>query len=80
MLMMAYNYIEEARTNIRTLLDASRQFGLDINKDKSRFIIYNLEQQPEHITDEIKYLGLVLTNKRNIFTKQKHMINKAKTD
>ena len=52
---------EEAKTNIRTLLDASRQCGLEINKSKSSIVIYNLEHQPEHIegihvTNEIKYL------------------------
>ena len=40
---------KEAETNIRTLLDASRQCGLEINKSKSSIITYNLEQQLEHI-------------------------------
>ena len=75
--------IGEAQHSIRLLTEISRECGLEINKNKSKIIIYNLEDSPQQIEnievcEEIKYLGLTLTNNRNIFTKQKKiMIEKA---
>lgn len=75
--------IDEAQHSIRLLTEISRECGLEINKNKSKIIIYNLENSPQQIEniqvcEEIKYLGLTLLNNRNIFTKQKKiMIEKA---
>ena len=52
------------------LLAITREFGLEINKEKSNILIFNMKKQPEEIegikvTKHIKYLGLTLDNKRN---------------
>ena len=81
-LLMAHT-IEEAQRNLQILLEISREFELEINKEKSKILIYNMKEQPEQIdgikiTDHIKYLGLTLDNKRNYFkTQQGKMIEKA---
>lgn len=77
-LQLSHN-IEEARDNIKILIKISRECGLEINKDKSRIIIHNAEQNIEsiegiNVTDEIKYLGLTITNKRDLFKAQKNSI------
>ena len=75
--------IEEAKENIRTLLEICTECGLEINKDKSNIIIFNMENKPEEIegiqiTESIKYLGVEIEGKRNMFMKQKsNMIKKA---
>lgn len=76
--------VEEAKQNIRTLLEISKECGLEINKDKSKIIIHNAEHKPESIegiivTKEIQYLGLTITEDRNLFKTQKNnMIQKAR--
>ena len=35
--------IEEAERNLKILLDVSREFGLDINKEKRNILIYNMK-------------------------------------
>ena len=77
-LLLSHN-IEEATRNIKLLTEISRECGLAINKSKSSIIIYNMRNQPEQIEDiqvaeEIKYLGITLTNNKNVFTKQKKQI------
>ena len=58
--------IEAATRNIKILTEISKSFGLEINKNKSNIIIYNMNHQPDNIvgikvTNSIKYLGI--TNK-----------------
>ena len=77
-LILAHS-IEEAKNNIRILVDISKKCGLDINKEKSNIIICNMKEQPDSIedikvTDKIKYLGLEIDNKRNYFKSQKENI------
>ena len=60
-----------------------RECGLEINKDKSNILIFNMEDKPEEIegikvTESIKYLGIEIEGKKNMFKKQrKSMIEKA---
>lgn len=74
---------DEAKHNIKLQTAISRECGLEINKSKSRVIIYNLKNQPEQtedilqVTEETKYLGITLTNSKNIFTKQKTIDRKG---
>ena len=77
-LILAHS-IEEAKNNIRILIDISKKCGLDINKEKSNIIICNMKEQPDSIedikvTDKIKYLGLDIDNKRTYFKSQKENI------
>ena len=75
--------IEETERNIKMLLAISREFGLEINKEKSNILIFNTKEQPEEIegikvTTHIKYLGLTLDNKRNcIKTKREKSTERA---
>ncbi len=75
--------LEQARDNIKLLTDISKHHGLEINKEKSNIIIFNMTDQPEMIneikvTTSIKYLGITINNSRNIFTLHKQqMFQKA---
>ena len=46
--------LEEARENLVTITDISREFGLEINREKSNILIFNMKEQ-------IKYYGTSLT-------------------
>ena len=75
--------IEDASRNIKILIEISAIFGLHINKDKSNIIIYNHNEKIEEIegikvVNKIKYLGLFLDNKRDLFKTQRlAMLEKA---
>lgn len=64
-------------------MDIGERYGLKINKDKCNILIYNLklditEIEGIQIMDKIKYLGITIENKRNIFSAQKKIaIEKA---
>ena len=68
--------IEGARKNIKLIIEEGRKYGLDINTEKSSILAFNLEDIPEEIegiktVKEIRYLGITIENKRNMFSKQK---------
>ena len=75
--------IEGARKNIKLIIEEGKKYGLDINTEKSSILAFNLEDIPEEIegiktVKEIRYLGITIENKRNMFSKQKkQMIEKA---
>ena len=75
--------IEGARRNIRIIVEEGKKYGLDINTEKSSILIYNTGEAPDNIegirtVNEIKYLGITIENKRDIFGKYKtQMIGKA---
>ena len=81
-LVLAEN-LEDAKFNIRILVEIGKKCGLDIYKDKSSILIYNKKEKPEQIegikvVDNIKYLGLKIDDKRNMFkTQNSEMITKA---
>ena len=61
---------------IQILIDISRECGLELNKDKSKILIFNCKDKVEEIqgiqtTKEITYLGLTITKNRDCFNKQK---------
>ena len=74
---------QEMKTMLKEISNVSKACGLDINKNKSAIIIYNLKDQITEIEglsvkESLKYLGLSIGNKRNLFSKQKKdMITKA---
>ena len=70
------NSVEDAKNNLKIVIQVSREFGLEINKEKSNVMIFNMKEQPEQIegikvVDRIKYLGIEIDNKRNYFKTQR---------
>ena len=66
---------EDAMKNIKMLTEIAGEYGLQINKDKSKILVYNSKDQIEEIeglkiTNEIKYLGVSIINQKNCFKKQ----------
>ena len=72
--------IENASRNLKILIEVSASFGLHINKDKSNIMVFNNKINIEEIdgirvVNKIKYLGLILDNKRDLFkTQRENMI------
>ena len=61
--LLLANNIEDATNNLKMVMQISREFGLEINKENSNIIIFNMEQQPDTIenikvVNKIKYLGI----------------------
>ena len=73
----------EAEQNLKLLTQISKHYGLEINKKKCNIITYNMQEQPHEIegikvSEKLKYLGLIIDNKRNYFKTQKEeMMKKA---
>ena len=76
--------VEEARKNLEIVTEVSKTYGLHINVEKSSALIYNnsdgvKEIEGIKVVDKVKYLGLTLSEGKDIFKEQKEdMINKAK--
>ena len=43
--------IEDATDNLKIVTRISKEFGLDINKEKSNMMIFNMKQQPHYSED-----------------------------
>ena len=82
--LLLANSVEDAKNNLKIIIQVSREFGLEINKEKSNVMIFNMKEQPEQIegikvVDRIKYLGIEIDNKRNYFKTQRiKIIEKAR--
>ena len=68
--------VGEAMMMVRNMELIAGKFGLKINRGKSKCLIFNARQLGQNILDdiggmevveEIKYLGVVVQNKRNCF-------------
>ena len=64
--------IEETRKTISYFTQESKKYGLEINVDKSSVLIYNSKENIEEINGikvetEMKYLGVKIGNKRDIY-------------
>ena len=76
--------LEEARENLEIITNTSREFGLEINREKSNILIFNMKEQPDElmgiqVVQSIKYLGIEIDNKRNYFkTQREKIIQKAR--
>ena len=76
--------IEEARKGIREMKQIAAKFGLEMNVSKSQCMMFNTREEREEIegvrtVEEIKYLGVTVRNKRNLYEKQREgMVAKAK--
>jgi len=74
----------ELKRSLRIMIEKSKYYGLELNKQKSNIVIFNeqLEEKEEidgiKVVKEIKYLGVSITNSRKIFdTHKKYMTEKA---
>ena len=79
--------IENAQHNIRILTEASKKFGLNVNENKCKILVFNFETKRKRdedietkyakeiegieIVDSLKYLGVTIINKYNLFKKHK---------
>ena len=76
---------ENAKKNLEILKRVSESFGLKINKEKSKILVYNSKEDIKEIegievVDKIKYLGIIIDNKKELFQSHKEkVIEKAKT-
>ena len=68
----------ELKHMLKVLIKASEQCGLQINKDKSIILIYDqggsheeIEIEGIPVTGETKYLGIKVSNRRDIFKEQR---------
>ena len=74
--------LEEAKENLDIITDVSREFGLEINIEKSNVLIFNLKDQPEYlgnikVVQKVKYLGIEIDNKRNYFKTHRQNYTKS---
>ena len=72
---------EEAERDIRKVKEISKTFGLEINLEKSSIIVYNRKEdfnqlEGIQVKENIKYLGVEINNKRNMF--KNHIENRIK--
>ena len=79
--ILAANTLEGARKNIKIVNDAGKMFGLEINEGKSMVMIYKgkagvKELEGIKVVDNIKYLGVEVGNKKDIFEGHKEKILK----
>ena len=68
--------ISEARETIKSVIEISGRYGLEVSLKKSKVLIYNQKEKPEKIenlkvVEEIKYLGVTVTDKKKLFDKHK---------
>jgi hypothetical protein len=81
------NSINTKKENIETLLETSRDAGLEINTEKTKYMIVSYHQNSEQnqnikIANELfenvakfKYLGMALTNQNDIHDEIKRRLN-----
>ena len=78
------NDMQDVRKNLKVLKETSLKYGLEINTEKSKMIVFNKKEKVDEIynikeVDQINYLGIIIDNKRNIFHKYKlNILEKAK--
>ena len=75
--LLISNSTEEASKMIDLLVNRGKQCGLEINKEKSNCILFNSTENRNEINDikhidKIKYLGVVINNKRQCLNKYKN--------
>ena len=82
--MLLASSVGEAVQVIEKMETVGKEYGLEINKQKSNIIIFNMPEKPENIKgisvrDRIKYLGITINDKKNCFQVQKEeMFSKAR--
>ena len=76
---MLSHSLKDAKDNLDIITQISREYGLEINSEKSCVMIFNVKEQPEHlcnikVVQKMKYLGIEIDNKRNYFKTQRGKI------
>jgi hypothetical protein len=75
--------LEAAKKNLRIIIEASKKYGLEINKEKNNILVYNNREEITEIegikvVEKVKYLGLIVDNTKDIFKSQKiDIMNRA---
>lgn len=70
---------------MKILTDISESYGLKFSKEKSIILLFNCEENIQEIeeiqvTDKIKYLGITIDNKKELFDSyKKHIVKRAKS-
>ena len=77
--MLLTNNELEPKEIMEETIKISTKYGLEINKEKSQIIIYNLKNKPDKIkdiqvTDKMKYLGIIINDSKKCFKKHKKNI------
>ena len=75
---------EKAERSIEIIREIGGKYGLQLNERKSQCILFNMKEKCEKISnikvvEEIKYLGMIVQAKRNVFEGQKNEIIKKKS-
>ena len=75
---------ENAIKNLKILKRVSESFGLKINKEKSKILVFNSKEDIKEIegiqvVDKIKYLGIIIDNKKELFQSHKEEVIKKAT-
>ena len=74
---------EKAERSIEIIREIGLKYGLQLNERKSQCILFNTKEKYEKISnievvEEIKYLGVIVQAKRNVFEGQRNEIMKKK--
>ena len=74
---------EKAERSVEIIREIGGKYGLQLNERKSQCILFNMKEKYEKISnievvEEIKYLGVIVQAKRNVFEGQKNEIMKKK--
>ena len=80
--LMLSHSLKDAKDNLDIITQISREYGLEINSEKSCVMIFNVKEQPEHlcnikVVQKMKYLGIEIDNKRNYFKTQRKNYRKC---
>ena len=72
---------EDAEKNLQEIAKISAEYGLHINMEKSKILVYGAKEEYGNIggievVEKVKYLGLMVDNKRDIYKTQKEEIEK----
>ena len=67
---------DDAEKNLRIMTEVAREYGLEINKEKSKVMVYGDKANYEEIggikvVKSLKYLGLMIEDDKDIFKTQK---------
>ena len=75
---------QDAEKNLEIMVRVGREYGLEINKEKSKVLVYRGREDYKEVggievAKNFKYLGLIINDEDDIYKKQKEeMGNKAK--
>ena len=71
--MMLAEGVEEAKRTVRSLREEARKYGLGMNMEKSKCMMFNMEQEAVleiegmEVVEELKHLCVKIEGKRNLY-------------